>query len=136
MMNLIRNSSRLKQSVPQKLARAGLLLVVAVLCSQGQMVQAAQLGAPEIRSYLGEPLQARIALENVNAETIAAAKTSLAPPVEWARQGAGIYPEDLDLQSPLNVMRLVIMSTCNPGSRSANRCCSCCWICRCRNSRW
>jgi len=98
MMNLISNSSRLQQSVLQKRARAGLLLVVAVLCSQGLMVQAAQLGAPEIRSYLGEPLQARIALENVNEENIAAAKTSLAPPMEWARQGAGIYPEDLDLQ--------------------------------------
>jgi len=96
-VNQIRNSSRLQQSALQKLARAGLLLVVTVVCSQGQMVQAAQLGAPEIRSYLGEPLQARIALENVSEDTIAAAKTSLAPPVEWARQGAGIYPEDLDL---------------------------------------
>ena len=58
---------------------------------------AAQLGAPEIRSYLGEPLQARIALDNADQEVMAAAKTSLAPPLEWARQGAGAYPEALQL---------------------------------------
>lgn len=58
---------------------------------------AAELGAPEIRSYLGEPLQARIALENADQETMAAAKTSLAPPLEWVRQGAGAYPEALQL---------------------------------------
>jgi len=58
---------------------------------------AAELGAPEIRSYLGEPLQARIELDNADQETMAAAKTSLAPPLEWARQGAGAYPEALQL---------------------------------------
>ena len=76
--------------------RAGiLLLAVMLLC--GIRVSATELGAPEIRSYLGEPLQARIALENVDVASVAAAKISLAPPLEWARQGAGIFPEDLQL---------------------------------------
>ncbi len=62
---------------------------------------ATELGAPEIRSYLGEPLQARIALDNVDLEQIDVAKTGLAPPLEWARQGAGVFPESLQLSAAI-----------------------------------
>ncbi len=62
---------------------------------------ATEFGAPEIRSYLGEPLQARIALDNVDLEQIDVAKTGLAPPLEWARQGAGVFPESLQLSAAI-----------------------------------
>ncbi len=61
-------------------------------------VWAVDLGAPSIRSFLGQPLDVRIAVIDGNDENMQGALVSLAPVSEWVRSGVNLLPDNLTLQ--------------------------------------
>lgn len=59
---------------------------------------AIELGAPSIRSFLGQPLDVRIVVEDADPESMQGALVSLAPVSEWVRSGLSLLPNDLTLK--------------------------------------
>ena len=73
-----------KQNAVNMLINKNLLLISVLLFSCFSL-NAGQLGRATVLSFLGQPLEARIAIDETNADELSDARVSLAPPTEWLR---------------------------------------------------